>query len=46
MENRNAYKILVEKPKGKRSPGRPRHRQRDNIKIEGRCGLGGSGGLL
>jgi hypothetical protein len=28
---RNAYKILVEKPEGKRPLGRPRHRWVNNI---------------
>jgi hypothetical protein len=32
-ENRNACRILVGKPEGKRSLGRPRHRWEDNIKI-------------
>jgi hypothetical protein len=31
---RNAYKILVGKPKGKRQLGRPRRRWEDNIKID------------
>jgi hypothetical protein len=30
---RNTYKILVEKPEGKRPLGRPRRRWEDNIKI-------------
>jgi hypothetical protein len=30
---RNAYRILVGKPEGKRPLGRPRHRWLDNIKI-------------
>jgi hypothetical protein len=30
---RNAYRILVRKTKGKRAPGRPRHRFEDNIKM-------------
>jgi hypothetical protein len=30
---RNAFKILVRKSEGKRSLGRPRHRWKDNIKI-------------
>jgi hypothetical protein len=30
-EKRNAYRILVGKPEGKRSLGRPRHRWEDNI---------------
>jgi hypothetical protein len=33
-EKRNAYKILVGKPEGKRPLGRPRHRSVDNIKME------------
>jgi hypothetical protein len=32
-EKGNAYRILLEKPKGKRSLGRLRHRWVDNIKI-------------
>jgi hypothetical protein len=32
-ETRNAYRILVRKPGGKRPLGRPRHRWVDNIKI-------------
>jgi hypothetical protein len=32
-EMRNVYKILVEKPKGRRPPGRPRHTEEDNIKM-------------
>jgi hypothetical protein len=32
-EKRNAYRILVGKPEGKRPLGRPRHRGVDNIKI-------------
>jgi hypothetical protein len=34
------YRVLVGKPEGKRLPGRPRHRWKDNIKIkiqEGGC---------
>jgi hypothetical protein len=42
-EKRNAYRILVGKPKGKRPLGRPRCRWVDNIKIElrkiGWCGV-------
>jgi hypothetical protein len=30
--NRTAYRLLVGKPKGKRSLGRPRRRMADNIK--------------
>jgi hypothetical protein len=39
---RNAYRILVEKPDGKRPVGSPRHRWVDNIKMGHReIGLGG-----
>jgi hypothetical protein len=38
-EKRNAYRILVRKPKGKRKLGKPRRRWVDNIKID----LGGIG---
>jgi hypothetical protein len=33
-ETRNAYRILVGKPEGKRQLGRPRRRWVDNIKID------------
>jgi hypothetical protein len=33
-KKRNAYKILVGKPEGKRPLGRPRRRWVDNIKID------------
>jgi hypothetical protein len=33
-ENRNAYRILVGKPDGKRPLGRPRRRREDNIKMD------------
>jgi hypothetical protein len=33
-EKRNAYKLLVRKPEGKSSLGRPRSRWVDNIKID------------
>jgi hypothetical protein len=33
QEKRNAYRILVGKPEGKRPIGRPRHRWEDNIEI-------------
>jgi hypothetical protein len=33
-ENRNAYRILVGKPKGKRPLGRPRPRWVDNITMD------------
>jgi hypothetical protein len=32
-EKRNAYRMLVRRPEGKRPLGRPRHRWVDNIKI-------------
>jgi hypothetical protein len=34
MQKRNAYRILVGKPEGKRPPGRPRRRWVDNIKTD------------
>jgi hypothetical protein len=34
-EKRNAYRILVGKPEGKRPLGRPRRRWVDNIKMDG-----------
>ena len=42
-EDRGAQRVLVGKPKGKRSLGRPRHRWEDNIKMDlqevgGGCG--------
>jgi hypothetical protein len=40
-EKRNAYRLLVEKPEGKRPLGRPRRRWVDNIRIySGEVGLG------
>jgi hypothetical protein len=33
-ETRNAYRILVGKPEGKRPLGRPKHRWMDNIKMD------------
>jgi hypothetical protein len=33
-ETRNAYRILVRKPEGKRLQGRPKGRWKDNIKID------------
>jgi hypothetical protein len=35
-KKRNSYRILVGKPEGKRSLGRPRRRWMDNIKIDHR----------
>jgi hypothetical protein len=41
-DKRNAYRILVGKPGGKRPLGRPRHRWEDKIKIDLReIGYGG-----
>jgi hypothetical protein len=41
-ENRNAYRILVGKPEGKRPLGRPRRTWEDNIRIDLRdIGWGG-----
>jgi hypothetical protein len=41
-EKRNAYRILVGKPEGKRPLGRPRRRWEDNIRIDLReIGWGG-----
>jgi hypothetical protein len=41
-EKRNAYRILVGKPEGKRLLGRPRHRWEDNIRMDLReIGWGG-----
>jgi hypothetical protein len=31
---RNVYKVLVEKPDGKRPPGRPRRRWEDGIRMD------------
>jgi len=33
-ERRGAYRVLVGKPEGKRPHGRPRHRWKDNIKMD------------
>ena len=33
-EGRGVHKVLVEKPEGKRSLGRPRRRWKDNIKTD------------
>jgi hypothetical protein len=38
---RNAYRLLVGKPEGKRPLGRPRHRSVDNIRMDlGEVGWG------
>jgi hypothetical protein len=40
--NRNAYRILMEKPEGKRRLGRPRRRWVNSIKMDlGEIGCGG-----
>jgi hypothetical protein len=40
-EKRNAFRLLVEKPVGKKALGRPRCRRVDNIKMDlGEIGLG------
>jgi hypothetical protein len=42
IEERGAYRILVERPEGRRPRGRPRHRWEDNIKTDLReVGWGG-----
>jgi len=33
-ERRSAYRILVGRPEGRRTLGRPRHRWEDNIKVD------------
>jgi hypothetical protein len=33
-EKRNEYRLLVEKPEGRRSQGRPRCRWLDNVKMD------------
>jgi hypothetical protein len=43
-EERKLYKVLVEKPEGKRPLGRPRRRWEDGIRMDLReIGLGGCG---
>jgi len=42
-EGRDVYRVMMGKPEGKRSLGRPRHRWEDNIKMDlqevgGGCG--------
>jgi hypothetical protein len=46
-EKRNAYRLLVRKPEGKRPLGRPRHRWVDNITMDlGEVGWGVWAGLV
>jgi hypothetical protein len=33
-EGRGVYRVLVERPEGKRLPGRPRRRWEDNINLD------------
>ena len=44
-EGRGVYRVLVGKPEGKRSLGRPRRRWEDNIKIFKKWDGGGGHGL-
>jgi hypothetical protein len=47
VAKRNAYRIFVRKPDGKRPVGRPRHRWVHNIKMDLReIGLGAMDGLI
>jgi hypothetical protein len=39
-ERRDAYRVLVGKPEGKRPFGTPKHRWEDNIKIYGEVWIG------
>jgi hypothetical protein len=34
LGEKNAYRVFVEEPEGKRSLGKPRHRQEDDIRME------------
>jgi hypothetical protein len=41
-ERRGVYRVLVRKPEGERTLGRPRHRQQENIKADlQKVGCGG-----
>jgi hypothetical protein len=42
-EERGVHRVLVGKPEGKRSLGRPRHRWEDNIKMDLQEVRGGRG---
>jgi hypothetical protein len=33
-QGRGVYRVLVGRPEGKRPPGRPRHRWKNNIKMD------------
>ena len=41
VEGRGVHRVLVGKPEGKRPLGRPRHRRKDNIKMDLREAGGG-----
>jgi hypothetical protein len=45
-EIRNTYKILGRLPEGKRSLGKPRHTQEDNIKIDLKYDMGAWTGFI
>jgi hypothetical protein len=34
VERRGVYRVLLQKPEGKRPPGRPRQRWKDNMKLD------------
>jgi hypothetical protein len=42
-DRRGAYRVLVGKPEGNRTLGRPRRRWEDNIKMDLTSGIGGHG---
>jgi hypothetical protein len=45
-EGRGAYRVLVERPEGKRPLGRPSRRWEDNIKMDlGEIGIDGAGSV-
>jgi hypothetical protein len=45
-EDRGVHRVLVGKPEGKRSLGRPKHRWEDNIKMDLQEVGGGRGGWM
>jgi len=46
-ERRGVYRVVVGKPEGKRALGRPRHRWKDNIKMDlQEIGWGAWAGLI